>query len=485
MDAFARVGIGIDIVSVDHEILFQNQVLKEKFGNCAGETCYKRYMNLERPCEFCPMEKAIKNNNVERTVLKGIDKNDYELISVPLPNSNGTIDNVVEITIDITKQKAIEEELRFKDHIINSTSNAIATSSLEGIISHVNPAFVKMWGYTESKEICGKNFKELFDTNPFLSEIIQILLKERSWFGELKAKRKDGSLFDIQASANIIFNDKGTPIGLMASINDITELKLRDQKLKQSEDLFYTTFQLNHNIMSITTIEDGTFIEVNKTFLDVLGYEREEVIGRTTKELGLISFQARPKIIKELEERHYVKNIELEIKKSDGTLLQGLISISMIFFRDKPYWLSTINDITDLKKAETKLKESEELFKILAEQSLMGIVIIQDNQVQYINQACLNIYGVSLEQVRIFGLNELLRRIHPDDKEFVYDQMRKKISLEPDPDVIANYQLRALNQSGKIVWTEVYSKSITFNGKPAIFITLIDINEKKKAEENL
>ena len=112
VDGLSHVGIGIDIVSNDYEILFQNQVLKERFGDCKGKNCYRSYMDLGNPCEFCPMEEALKYNKVEHTELNAADGRSYELISAPYPNSDGTIDKVAEVVIDITERKGIEQKLR-------------------------------------------------------------------------------------------------------------------------------------------------------------------------------------------------------------------------------------------------------------------------------------------------------------------------------------------------------------------------------------
>ncbi|MBL7210036.1 MAG: hypothetical protein ISS52_08055, partial [Dehalococcoidia bacterium] len=68
-DGLARVGIGTDIVGIDYGVQFQNQVLQERFGDLTGELCYKGYMALEKPCDFCPMTKAVKDNKLESVEL--------------------------------------------------------------------------------------------------------------------------------------------------------------------------------------------------------------------------------------------------------------------------------------------------------------------------------------------------------------------------------------------------------------------------------
>ncbi|MCK4287529.1 MAG: PAS domain-containing protein, partial [Candidatus Lokiarchaeota archaeon] len=112
IDGLTHVGIGIDIVNKDYEVLFQNQILKERFGDCRGKNCYRSYMGLEKPCEFCPMEEALKYNRVERIELVAADGRSYELISAPFPNQEGLINKVAEVVIDITDRKQTEKKLK-------------------------------------------------------------------------------------------------------------------------------------------------------------------------------------------------------------------------------------------------------------------------------------------------------------------------------------------------------------------------------------
>jgi len=110
MNGLAATGIGVDIVSVDYEVLAQNQVLREKFGEPAGKCCYEYYMGLTEPCDFCPMQKAIINNRVESVELKAGDGRNYEFLSAPFANPDGTVDKAIEIVLDITERKRSEAE---------------------------------------------------------------------------------------------------------------------------------------------------------------------------------------------------------------------------------------------------------------------------------------------------------------------------------------------------------------------------------------
>ncbi|GAI70551.1 unnamed protein product, partial [marine sediment metagenome] len=111
IDGITSVGIGVDIVTKDYKVLFQNQVLKEKFGDITGKLCYENYMGLKAPCDFCPMIKALKNNTIESTELIAADGNSYELFSAPYLDSDRTTDKVIEIIINITERKQAEMAL--------------------------------------------------------------------------------------------------------------------------------------------------------------------------------------------------------------------------------------------------------------------------------------------------------------------------------------------------------------------------------------
>ena len=112
MEGLAQTGIGIDIVGIDYKVKFQNLTLRERFGDLTGKLCYENYMGSKEPYDFCPMLKAIKNNQVESVELKATDGRDYELISAPFPNPDGTVDKVVEVVMDTTDRKRAEELLR-------------------------------------------------------------------------------------------------------------------------------------------------------------------------------------------------------------------------------------------------------------------------------------------------------------------------------------------------------------------------------------
>jgi PAS domain S-box-containing protein len=135
------------------------------------------------------------------------------------------------------------------------------------------------------------------------------------------------------------------------------------------------------------------------------------------------------------------------------------------------------------KQAQLELSESEQKFRLISEQSLLAIAILQDDQIKYANQALAQISGYSVDEMRGMGAIEFAAHIHPEDLAFVVEQAQRK--QRGDPDVLANYAYRFFTKSGEVKWIDQFSKTIQFEGRPASLVTLLDISERKKAEQTL
>jgi len=145
-----RTGIGIDIVGTDHKILFQNETLKKEFGDLTGKLCYRAYLGLETPCEFCPMAKAVENNTVESAEFVDIHGKHIELYSAPLPNPDGTVDKAIEVAVDITGRIQAEKELKESEEkfrtLAEKSPNMIFINK-QGRVVYANEKSEEVMGY--------------------------------------------------------------------------------------------------------------------------------------------------------------------------------------------------------------------------------------------------------------------------------------------------------------------------------------------------
>jgi PAS domain S-box-containing protein len=135
------------------------------------------------------------------------------------------------------------------------------------------------------------------------------------------------------------------------------------------------------------------------------------------------------------------------------------------------------------KNAELALRESEEKFRTISNQSMMAILILQDDRYQYLNQAFTDICGYTIKESLDWDPMEWVKIVHPDDRALVLERSREMQTS--DKNEISRYSYRIITKSGEIKWIDQFSKSLIFANKPTFLVTVIDITERKHAEENI
>jgi PAS domain S-box-containing protein len=268
---------------------------------------------------------------------------------------------------------------------------------------------------------------------------------------------------------------------------DVTEKKFAEQKLMESEEKYRSIFlQANDGIFLMD--ENLKISDVNSTTVDIFGYDNvEEIIGKTPWDLtplkqpdGMLSKEKGMDYVKSTLEGKPQKFYWTHIKK-DKSLIDCDISLNQIIIEGKPYIQAFIRDITKKKIAERKLIESEGKFRTITEDSHLAISILQDDLVVYTNQKMADMFGYDIKEMLTWTPKEYAKTVAEDSLEFIMEQARKK--QIGDPDVKLQYPIHCVKRSGEKFWVDNISTTIWYNGRPADLITIIDITEKRKAEE--
>lgn len=384
------------------------------------------------------------------------------------------------------KHKKIENEQKETiarlQTLIHAIPDIVYFKDNKGVNIVVNKAFEELTGL-DQKDIIGKTDAELLP--PDLAEYCR--KSDEQAMKSTKAIRlneqttgSNGETIVFDTIKSPIFDRQGNPLGLVGVSRDVTYIKKAEEALRESEERYKSLFKNNHSVMLLIDPKTADIVDANPAAVSFYGWSYETLTCMKITDINTLTEQ---QVFGEMEKAktEQRKLFYFQHRLADGKIRDVEVYSGPIKVHGRELLYSIIHDTTASRKAEAALKESEEQFRYISEQSLLAIQIIQDDVFKYLNQASANISGYSIEEMMGWGPEEFAKLIHPDDRKFVMNQVRKKQKSEKD--VVPHYQFRIITKSGETRWLEVYSRTIRYKGKFADLATLIDITERKRAEE--
>jgi PAS domain S-box-containing protein len=315
-DTFNAIPDMVSIHDRDFRIVRVNRALAKAFEmtpeQLVTKKCYEVFHKSNKPILNCPHRQAMETGQPVNVEIFEPTLHAYLDVSVaPIVNTSGEITGSVHITRDITQRKQIENELRVKDFAVDSAVSGIAIADLDGMVTYMNLAGLSMWGYETEEEIIGKHTATFFtDKNEADAGFRAVL--EGAWQGELKARRRDGSTFDVQVLANLVTDADGEPFCCMASFMDISERK----KLDELKDEFIGL--VSHELRTPITVINGC--------LSTVFTEWERLPSREAKQLlqdAILETESLSRLIENLLElsRFQAQQLTLYAEKTDARAL--------------------------------------------------------------------------------------------------------------------------------------------------------------------
>ena len=264
-----------------------------------------------------------------------------------------------------------EESLRDGEELYRSTFDQAAVgifhATFDGRILRCNARFAQIIGYP-MEEIPGKTVLEL--TPPeYRSEsteaLAQFVAGDSDTTGfEKPYLRKNGTITWIRLTASIRRDRNGQPLHLVTFIADINARKAAEARLAAamealqiSEARYRTVFQTSRDALSISNLSDGRYMEVNQAFLDLLGFEREELIGRTVGSLGIwVDLKDRENIVELLRQNSSLRDEKARLRKKNGDVFWILLSATVIDIEGTACIFAVTRDISDARAAEDEIR---------------------------------------------------------------------------------------------------------------------------------
>lgn len=486
------------------KIIFVNDRFIELLGFNPKGSSFKEYaLNMARArkleggpylFEQLPLTKALLYGDVtnnQEIVLQKPDKTDrtIRVNAKRLSNNKGEIIGAIATFEDITERNKAEEALKVSEerfrNVFNKSALGIAIGDMQGRVVESNFALENILGYSKEELKC-KAFSEFThpdDVNIEWSLIKEVLAGKRDYYEiEKRYIRKDGKTIWVHLTGNLIVDSNKKPLIGVATIEDITHRKQAEEALKESEERFSKAFDTSPAAMGISRLADGLLTDVNKAFLQLFEFSREEVIGHTSNELGSFAYpNERAELASLLQQKGKIQNLEMPFRTKTGKPIREIVSISEITYKNQAYLVSTLVDITERKKAEEALKESEQLYRTLFDNTEDGFQLFKplydeagkpcDLRVLKVNKAYERQTGLKESDIVGRTVKEFIPNIEP-----YWISTYGNVAKTGKSTHIENY-----NQSTNR-WYDVYAFLYRKDQVGALFR---DITERKKAEETL
>ena len=400
------------VTSDDGTIIKWNPKAETIFGWHSGEVLGRLLHETILPFRYREAYKTGLHNILEKgqerapgtsIEIRAITRNNVEL-DVAFSISPTIVDGkclFIGFVRDITEQKKAEQKLKESEEKYSMLFNSIDEGFciVEMIFDErkkptdyrflaVNASFEKQTGL---RDAVGKRMREFAPNHEehWFETYGRIALTGESIRFENRAEQLH-RWYDVYAFRF------GEPKDFQVAIlfNDITEQRKAGEQLKESEEKFQKAFQTISAGISITRLSDATYLDVNDAFTKLTGFSKDELIGHTSAELGMVmDVSKREKVLQEVREVGSAKNFEIAVRDKSGKTLEILASIETILLQGEKYALNIIYDISEQKKAEQK-------FRGLLESAPDAMIIVNEKgEIVLVNHQTETLFGYKKEEL--------------------------------------------------------------------------------------
>ncbi len=394
---------------------------------------------------------------------------------------------------DITDQKLDAERIRESEARLRSIFK-VSPIGIGVIVnrtfSEVNDRFCQITGYSTA-EMIGKSVRMLYSSEEEFRNVGVLYMNQirETGFGSVETQwvKKGGTLIDVLLNTTPL-DPSNISGGITFTALDITERKQAELALRASEERLHLALSASETGMWEMDFPSGKG-SIDEGAAAILGYASDE-IGTLQADWDVLSHPddvplIMMRITDYLEGRTSMFESEHRMRHKSGRWI-WVLGRGKITYRSPDGSCKrisgTLKDITARKRAEDALREGEEKYRYLVEQSLQGLIIVQDGRPVYANPAIRKVTGYSPEEFQAFSPEEMMATLHPDDRDRIRAVMKSRLEGH---DISNEDEFRIQGKDGRIRWVLARGIRITYNGQPAEQVTYFDITERKMAEQAL
>ncbi|MEI7813123.1 MAG: PAS domain S-box protein, partial [Ignavibacteria bacterium] len=373
---------------------------------------------------------------------------------------------------DITERRRAEDLLKQTrqnyETFFNTIDDFLFVLDEQGNIIHTNNTVINQLEYT-GEELAGQSV--LMIHPPEMKEettyIVGEMLAGRTDASSIPVITKSGWRIPVETRVNSGMWD-GKPVVFMAA-KDISMAKLAEEK-------FSKVFYLNPSACGLSDMVTGKYVEVNDAFCSLFGFEKEEVTGKTSWELGILTREAITAVIQKADDAGRIINIKADLRTKNGDVRHVLLSAETIHLQDRILRYTVVHDITELKRAQDATEALSLRNRIFLQTADGTHILDEQGNVEEVNTAFCNMLGYTRE--------ELLKLNVADwDAQFPdWELLPKVTELINNPAV---FTTRYRHKDGSFIDVEINCTGVTLEGRQYLYASARDITERRHIEKNL
>ncbi|MFH1045026.1 MAG: PAS domain S-box protein, partial [Pseudomonadota bacterium] len=396
----------------------------------------------------------------------------------PLRDASGDISGVITVASDITERKRMEAARGQLAAIVENSGDAIVSRALDGTILSWNAGAEQMFGYSATEAI-GKpaTFNRPPGWQPKMAQNTERILRgETIARHELQRLTKDGRVIDVLSSISPVKDSAGQIIGVSLILHDVSERKRMEEALRATSEQLQTLICCAP-LAIFTRDKNGLVTSWNSAAEQIYGWKESEILGKP-----MPPGRAREEMARAFAEvLAGAQLVERQIQRlrRDGT--SQFLNVAMAPLRDASGNISGVitigSDITERKRAEEALRESEERLRAIFEGALDGILVADAQKKKFVtaNPAICNMLGYTHEEIVRIGVSDIHPKENlPHEIEQFERQLRGEIRM------VASIPM--MRKDGSVFYADVHSSPIRFGGEECLLGVFRDITERERME---
>jgi PAS domain S-box-containing protein len=407
----------------------------------------------------------------------------------PLNDGRNNRTGWISIVRDISARKRMEEQLKQSQEFLANTINALDDTFFVKDEEHrwaaLNDAACQAIGRPR-KELIGKSDYDCFpkeqadkfwekDNLVLKTGETNVSEEEVTWRGKVHTISTKKSLFtDFITGKRFI----------VGTARDITEKKLAENAVYENERFLHNIFNAIQDGVSVLDPELN-IVRINP-WMEKIYADRMPLVGKKCYNAYQNSKSICPRCpsVRAIETGRAQTEI---VPYPSLDKITGWIELSAFPLKDASGKVTGViehvKDITERKRAEEALHKSEQKYRALIEQSMHGIVILQDYRIVFANKAACEISGLTMEELHNLSFQDMMTFIPPENRATIRQRLKDRFAGRNN--VPQNYELRLISKNGKEFWLNLFFSTVEFQGRPAIQLAFTDITENKRMEESL